>query len=244
MLPRPEIDFQRTPVTLLITALVVAIEVVCTLDPARREYFYMTLQLGLLSAVWSGEFWRPFTTTLLHGNLVHAAFNVYWTLAFGRVLEPYLGSLRYFGLFVLLGYVSSMLTFLINNLDAPLDGQVGVVGLSGIIYGLFGLLWIGRRWRHDFAAVCNADTVKLFVAWFFFCIFLTYAGVMNVSNLAHGTGLAFGALYGLALFQPRRRFWWAVLAGLLSLAVLATMIASPGHRLYEQHRHILRISLN
>jgi hypothetical protein len=26
--------------------------------------------------------------------------------------------------------------------------------------------------------------------------------------------------------------------------VLATMIASPGHRLYEQHRHILRISLN
>ena len=103
--PFPELNFRRTPVTLTIAALAVAIEFVSMLDPSRRELYAVGYKMGMLSTIWSGEIWRPFTTTLLHGSPLHAAFNVYWLLIFGQALEPRLGSWRYLGIFVLLGYV-------------------------------------------------------------------------------------------------------------------------------------------
>ena len=159
-------------------------------------------------------------------------------MVFGRVLEPRFGSLRYLGLFVLLGYMSTMPDFLLSNLDTPLDGQIGGVGLSGIVYGLFGLLWAGRRWRPEFGAVCNNDTVNLFVVWFFVCIVLTRLDVLQIGNVAHGAGLIFGVLYGLALYDARRRKRWIALAGTATLLILATVIACPGHPLYKKHEEL------
>ena len=241
MLPQPEIDFRRTPVTLIIAAVAVALEVVCTLDPSKRAFFSNEGGLGILSTIWSGQLWRPFTTTLLHGGLIHVAFNVYWLLTFGRVLEPRFGSFRFLGLLVLLAYLSSMVPFLVNNLDTPLDGQIGGVGLSGIGYGLFGLLWVGRRWQLEYRYACNDDIVRLFVIWFFVCIALTYANIWNISNFGHGTGLAFGALYAMALYAPHRRIVWRVVAVLLSVVVLMSAVACPGHPLYEKHMRLERI---
>jgi GlpG protein len=230
-------------VTLIIAAVAVALELASTFDDmayginaARREYFAMGLRLGMLSPVWSGELWRPFTATLLHGSLLHAAFNVYWLVVFGGVLEPRFGSGRYLGLLVLLGSVCSMTSFLISNLDTPLDGQISGLGLSGIIYGLFGILWMGRRWRREFQAVCDADTVRLFVAWFFVCIVITYLDFMPIDNIAHGAGWALGTLYGLAMFDPKHPARWVALAAACSILILATMIACPGHPLYEKHK--------
>lgn len=236
MLPSPEISFRRTPVTLIIVLLAVAIEVVCALDPERRLLYRHTWRMGILSPVWSWELWRPFTTNLLHGGPFHVAFNAYWMVVFGRVLEPRFGSFRYLAFLLVLGTISSMLPFLINNLDTPLGGQIGSVGLSGIGYGLFGLLWVGRRWRPEFRDACSGEMVMLFIGWFFLCIVLTYTGHMNISNSGHATGWAFGALYGMALYTPRGRLGWRLLAIACSLAVLATTIACPGHPLYERHR--------
>jgi hypothetical protein len=111
-----------------------------------------------------------------------------------------------------------------------------IVGLSGIMYGLFGMLWVGRRWRPEFAAVCTDSTVQILGFWFVLCIVLTYSGAMNVANIAHGSGFLFGALYGMALFSPRRARRWRLGAVLASLVVLSTLIAAPGHRGYEYIR--------
>ena len=234
MLPKPEINFQRTPVTLIIAAVAVALELVSFIDPDHREFFASTCRLGMLSPIWSGELWRPFTSCILHGSPIHVAFNAYWVLIFGSALEPRFGSLRYLGLFVLLGYVSMMPEFLLSNLDTPLDEQAGGVGLSGIVYGLFGLLWMGRRWRPEFEAVCNNDTVNLLIAWFFICIVLTRLEMLRIANIAHGAGAIFGVLYGLALYDTRLRKRWIAAAGAATLLVLATVIACPGHPLYEK----------
>jgi len=236
MLPLPEIKFKRTPVTLIITAVALALEVVCTLDPARRDYYANDLKLGMLSLIWEGELWRPFTSSLLHANFVHAAFNMYWLVVFGSVLEGRFGSWRFLGVIVLLCYVSAMPEFIVDNYNQPVDQQIGGVGFSGVGYGLFGLLWIGRRWRPEFREVCNDSTVRVFIGWFFVCIILTRLEIMPVANIAHGTGCLFGALYGLAALKPHRRRRWIVLAVVASAAVLSTLIGFPGHRGYEHIR--------
>ena len=108
----PEIDFRRTPVTILLAIAIIALEAVCTLDPARRFYYYETCTWASLPTVWDGQLWQPFTTALLHGGLLHAAFNVWWLWVFGQFLEPRLGSPRFLGLRVA-GLPSTLPQFII-----------------------------------------------------------------------------------------------------------------------------------
>ena len=111
-----------------------------------------------------------------------------------------------------------------------------IVGLSGIVYGLFGLLWMGRRWHPSMNAVCDPQTSQILLGWFFVCIVLTYANIMPVANIAHGAGFGFGVLYAGALWSPRRRTLWLAAAGILTLLVLATLVACPGHAGFEHVR--------
>ncbi len=232
MLPTPQLTFQRTPVTLIIAAVAVAIEVVCSLDPERRGYYYNDLQLGIWWQIWEWQWWRPFTTTLLHGGFIHALFNVYWLTIFGPTLEEALGSFRVLGLIVLLAFTSTLPEFLLPGLLGFRES--GVVGLSGVIYGLFGMLWVGRRFQPQFGFVCNDSTVRLLVGWFLFCIVITNLGFMPVANIAHGAGLLFGAIFGLASFDLRRRLIWRVVAVCATMTVLATLVGLPGHPVYDQ----------
>ena len=239
MLPLPELDFRRTPVTLIIAGVAVALEIVCTLDDSRRLYYYNE-SLGILAYIWTGQLWRPFTTTLLHAGLFHVAFNVYWLLRFGSVLEARFGSYRYLGLIVLLGYMSMLPQFIVSTYNAP---PTMIVGLSGVIYGLLGILMIGRRRHRDLDAVCDAATVQFLLFWLVLCILLTYARVLPVANIAHGSGLLFGVLYGQSIFGASHRVRWRVLASAATLLVLATLIACPGNAGYEsirRNRQILK----
>ena len=235
MLPHPELDFRRTPVTLLVAAIAVAIELVCTFDPGRREVYAEGWKLGMLSTVWSGELWRPFTATLLHGSFVHLFFNVYLLLIFGRVLEPFFGSLRFVLMLALLACTSTMPSFLVSNWATPLDGQIGLVGLSGILYGLFGFLWVGRDYHPKFQEVCTPEVIQMLIACFFFCIVLTYLEIMQIANVAHGVGCAMGALYAQALFAPKKRLLWRSAAIMVTLLGIVTIFWAPGHPLYKKH---------
>jgi hypothetical protein len=127
--------------------------------------------------------------------------------------------------------------FIVTNYDVPVDQQVPIVGLSGVIYGLVGILWMGRLRHPEFELVCHRSIVQFFVFWFFFCIVMTYAGLWPVANVAHGAGLVFGFLYGRAMFDTRARAGWIALATVATLLVLATLVYCPGHNGYEFHRN-------
>ncbi len=55
-------------------------------------------------------------------------------------------------------------------------------------YGLFGMLRVLSRRNRRFADVIDQQTIRLFVAWFFICIVITYVG-FPIGNVAHGFGL-------------------------------------------------------
>ena len=232
------LSFRRTPVTLVIAAMAAAVELVCTMRPEMRNFFYNDLRLGILSWMWSGEWWRPLTTTLLHGDLIHAGFNIYWLVTLGGWVENQWGWPRYLAVTILLSYLSTIPEFLVSNWSVPLNAQQGMVGLSGVVYGWFGLLWLGRRYRPEFQWACPRSTVEIFAFWFAFCWVASYVGLFHAANVAHGAGWFFGALYGAAFYAPKYRLWYRLAAAVLSLLVLAVLLGVPGHPLYQQHRSL------
>ena len=126
---------------------------------------------------WHGEPWRLLTSALPHVDFFHLIFNLYWLLVFGSIVEEAFGQLRTAAIFVF---------FAVGSAAAEYALYEGGVGLSGVGYGLFGLLWVLSGRDDRFRGSVNIQTIGLFIAWFFFCIVLTASGSWAVANVAHG----------------------------------------------------------
>jgi rhomboid protease GluP len=61
-----------------------------------------------------GQIWRLITPILLHGSILHIAFNMYALYIFGPGLERYYGHWRYLLLYLLGGYCGNVLSFLLS----------------------------------------------------------------------------------------------------------------------------------
>jgi GlpG protein len=165
------------------------------------------------------EPWRLVTSVLPHGSMPHLFFNLYWFWAFGTLVERTFGSLRLLGIVVLLGAASSAAEWALFE---------GGVGLSGVGYGLFGMLWALKR-RPGFESVIDRNTVSLFVVWFFICIVTTWTGLMNIANVAHAAGAGVGYLLGMCVAaEPGRRAGrCAALIAVLAVIACAATVARP-----------------
>jgi membrane associated rhomboid family serine protease len=147
-------------------------------------------RLAMTERVWSRwELWRALTSTLPHVSFFHLAFNLYWFWVFGSLTERVYGHLRFAGIVVLLALGSSLAEFALLN---------GGVGLSGVGYGLWGMLWVLEKRDGRFHDAVDRQTTQLFIVWFFLCVVLTLTDVMPVANIAHAVGAGLGVLLGLA----------------------------------------------
>jgi tetratricopeptide (TPR) repeat protein len=126
------------------------------------------------------------------------------------VVEREFGHWKTAGIFLLLGFVSALAEFTVFS---------GGVGLSGVGYGLWGMLWVLDRRDARFAGTVDRNTSNTFVAWFLLCIVLTYTDIMPVANVAHGIGAVAGALLGLAA-SSGAALRQLSLAGLTALTLL------------------------
>jgi membrane associated rhomboid family serine protease len=167
-----------------------------------------------------GQSWRFITSILPHSGYLHLAFNLYWLWVFGTLVEDLFGHLKMAALVVLFAAGSSAAEY------AFLDGGVG---LSGVGYGLFGLLWVLSSRDERFHGAVDGQTVALFVSWFFVCIVLTYTKIMPVANIAHGVGAVLGILTGFVIVsRGLRRIAWISLEGVtVILAFLGASVARP-----------------
>lgn len=142
----------------------------------------------------SGQYWRVLTPAFLHFGIFHLAFNCLWVWELGRRVERLAGSRHLLALVLLTGTASNLAQY-------TWGGPSLFGGMSGVVYGLVGYVWIRHRMApHPILAVPPGIIVFMF-AWLFIgmtgLIDLLMSG--SIANAAHVGGLVAGIALG----------WWA-----------------------------------
>lgn len=179
-----------------------------------------------------GQLWRLLTAALLHSNPLHLAFNLYWLWALGTRIEKHFGATLTFAIYAFLAAASGAAEYAMLN---------GGVGLSGVGFGLLGMLWMLSQRNDRFAGAVTSRTLIVFGGWFFFGIVTTLTGTFLVANVAHAAGSFFGvAIAWTMTAAPSARRTLAIrFAGVVAITLAAATIARPwincsAYRGYEQ----------
>ena len=128
-----------------------------------------------------GQVWRLFTPMFVHLSWAHLILNMLALVQFGGLLERRYGVGRFLGLVAVLA--------LISNVSQYVGAGPGFGGMSGVIFGLFGYVWIhGRVNPEGLGYVLDPQTVTATMVWFFLC----FSGIIPIANFAHAGGLIAG----------------------------------------------------
>jgi membrane associated rhomboid family serine protease len=204
-------EFPKYPVITVVSLLAVAVTIA----------WWMKVDVSVLfesPQIRRGQWWRLLTSVLPHLDVLHLIFNLWWLWIFGTTVERVFGHLNTILLFLLFAIGPNALQYAFSD---------GGVGLSGIGYGLFGLLWILSRRDPRFAGAIDQRTINLFIGWFFLCILLTLNHTWAVGNFAHGGGALLGILVGFAITMPEVRI---LLAGCVAAIVLFSLWGATAGR--------------
>jgi GlpG protein len=106
------------------------------------------------------------------------------------------------------------------------SGQTGI-GMSGVLYAMFGFMWVARRRYPVFSAVVTQRIAAIFLVWLILCLALAKFADWQIGNAAHFGGLLFGALSGLAVVDGRRSAVPRVAAAALVLGSIASIFWCP-----------------
>ena len=140
---------------------------------------------GWLPEVRHGQVWRLFTPVFLHFTLLHLLFNMLWLRDLGSMIEAHKGPGALLGLILAMAAFSNVAQYLHSG---PMFG-----GMSGVVYGLFGYIWMQTRFNPASGLVLQAQTVTMMIVWFFVCL----TGLVgHVANTAHAAGLGMGIAWG------------------------------------------------
>lgn len=165
-------------------------------------------------AVWDGHYAGLVTCVFVHGSFFHILFNLLWLRQLGSAIEATLPPLAYIAFLLLAAVVGSCGEMIVS-------GNTGI-GMSGVVYALFGLMWVGRARYPHWARMATPENFKLFVVWGLFCVIATYTHLMGIANGAHGAGFLFGLSVGGLFFTSQRRPLWAVsMIALFAMAAVA-----------------------
>jgi GlpG protein len=148
---------------------------------------YVTVAQNILPEVRDGQVWRLITPIFLHFGFLHILFNMFWLHDLGSLIENRRGT-GYFVAFILLAAI-------ISNIAQYCVSGPSFGGMSGVVYGLFGYVWMKGKFDPGDGIEMNPSTVFIMLGWFALC----FTGVFgHVANWAHAGGLVVGTLWGYA----------------------------------------------
>jgi rhomboid protease GluP len=169
-----------------------------------------------------GEWWRLVTAALLHGSIIHLAFNCFALWRAGILLERLIGWRWFAALFCLSAIGGSAASLLINP-----DNIVGV-GASGGIIGLFAAAIVVSFHfpSGPLPEILRIGAIQILVPSLLPLIGQTADG-MHIDYAAHLGGALAGGIVSLALLkfwpntQLHPRFRVAALIGGIAFAMIA-----------------------
>lgn len=185
------------------------------------------------TAIWDGKCWGLLISVFVHVWLWHLAFNLYWLWVLGKRLEAAVGSWRYLLFFVLAAMISS-------GWELAAAGDTGI-GASGVVYGMFGFMWLSRDRYPAFGQVLTLRNMAFALVWLVGCWVATLTEVWSIGNAAHVAGLLFGLGTAAAFVVGTRKRLLLTGVGLLTAASLLPVFWAPwqagwvGYRGYKAH---------
>ncbi len=136
----------------------------------------------------SMEWWRIVTPIFLHMNILHILFNMLWFKDLGNIIEAKFSPQFYLTLILFLGITSNLFQYITAG---PNFG-----GMSGVLYGLLGFVWIYKKTHPDFPYSIPSRDMSLMLIWLFLCL----TGLLGpIANMAHAGGISMGMIMALVI---------------------------------------------
>ena len=138
-----------------------------------------------LSQLASGQIWRLFTPIFLHFGFLHIIFNILWLHDLGRLIEGRKGHWFFLGMVLIIAGISNLAQYVFSG---PNFG-----GLSGIVYGMLGYVWMKMKFQPEEGLFISSTILWLMVGWLVLC----FTGAFGpIANTVHMVGLIVGGLFG------------------------------------------------
>ncbi len=153
-------------------------------DFASIAMSMMTRLTQGLPEIRHGEVWRLLTPMLVHFDIFHILFNMLWLRDLGSMIEDRQSSLTLGILVVVFAAISNLAQYVVSG---PVFG-----GMSGVVYGLMGYIWIRGKRDTGSGLFLHPTTVTMMIVW----LLLGFAGFMRMANTAHASGLLIGMIWG------------------------------------------------
>jgi GlpG protein len=162
--------------------------------------YYVFERLSAMSPFRTGQPWRLLTPALLHFSLMHLGFNMLGLYYLGTQIEARRGWVRLLLMMLVIGVLSNLAEYEFGD-PSWRDGQISLHfhwtfgGMSGVIFGLFGYIWMKMRFEPDLGMGFSQQTFVMSMIWLVLCVI---GAVGSIANGAHISGLLLGMIIGAA----------------------------------------------
>ncbi|WP_087502404.1 rhomboid family intramembrane serine protease [Pseudomonas sp. SID14000] len=155
----------------------------------QGDYLYFS---PLAQSLDEGQWWRLVSPMLLHFGVLHLAMNSLWYWELGKRIELRQGPWALLGLTLLFSLVS-------NLAQHYTSGPSLFGGLSGVLYGLLGHIWLYQWLAPDRYFTLPKGVLVMMLIWLVVCLtgVIDTLGLGQIANAAHVGGLLIGCLTGL-----------------------------------------------
>src|SRR5688572_5804266 len=161
------------------------------------------LELNWLGLPWHQP-WRLVTPALLHFNLLHILFNLLWLRILGSIIELHHGART-------LALITLLAAALPNILQLEVAQNPMFGGMSGVVYGMLGLVWMRGRLDPQVGYALSPGSVQFMLIWLalgFLGEFARGMGmteIVGIANWCHLGGLLVGMAWGALSAKLARR---------------------------------------
>ena len=180
----------------------------------HHDYFVINYSVHGPSIVYLNEWYRLFTGTFLHADIIHLFFNMYALYIIGSQIESFMGKIKYLIIYFFSALTGSLLSILLT--------QGYSVGASGAIFGLLGsLAYFGYHYRVYLGNVLKSQIIPIILI----NLLIGFASNGTIDNFAHIGGLIGGALITVGIGVKYRSTKFEMINGLIvSFIAIALMI--------------------